>query len=307
MAIHYANVLKHIGVSFKVIGRNIIKCELFEKATGIKPFKGGIEKYIAETKNVNINSKVIVAVNVEELNNVCLFLMKTGFKDILLEKPWVAKLNSIIDLVKISTNLNLNILLAYNRRFYASVIEAEKFINEDGGVSSFNFEFTEWSHVIEKLDKNEIVLNNWMVGNSTHVIDLAFFLGGFPKQLSPYFSGGIKWHPVSSIFAGAGSTESGALFSYNANWEAPGRWAVEILTKKRRIILKPLEKIQIQLLGSVAINYIDFDDSNDTNFKPGIYLQTLNFVKGDYSRFCTIKDQKNNIYNYYTKMAGYKL
>ena len=307
MAIDYANVLKSIGISFEVVGRNNTKCDLFEKATGIKPFKGGIEKYITETSNVNINAKVIIAVNVLELNNVCLFLLNAGFKDILLEKPGVARLNSIDELVEISNKLNASVLLAYNRRFYASVIEAEKIIIEDGGVSSFNFEFTEWSHIIEKLDNDQIVLNNWLVGNSTHVIDLAFFLGGFPKQLSTYSAGGIKWHPDSSIFAGAGSTKNGALFSYNANWEAPGRWVVEILTKRRRIILKPLEKIQIQELGSVAINFIDCDDSNDTQFKPGIYLQTLNFLKGDYTRFCTIEDQKNNIYNYYVKMAGYKL
>ena len=41
---------------------------------------------------------------------------------------------------------------------------------------------------------------------------------------------------VAALVAGAGVTENGALFSYHANWEAPGRWSVEIMTKKRRLM-----------------------------------------------------------------------
>ena len=69
-----------------------------------------------------------------------------------------------------------NVYIAYNRRFYASVLEAKRRIDEDGGLSSFIFEFTEWSHSITNLDKTKFQLNNWFIGNSTHVIDAAFFL-----------------------------------------------------------------------------------------------------------------------------------
>ena len=37
---------------------------------------------------------------------------------------------------------------------------------------------------IEKLNKVPGIKENWFLGNSTHVVDLAFYLGGKPKQIS---------------------------------------------------------------------------------------------------------------------------
>ena len=50
-------------------------------------------------------------------------------------------------------------------------------------------------------------------------------------------------------FSGAGISISGALFSYQANWQSAGRWSVEILTKKNRLILCPLEELKVQKRG----------------------------------------------------------
>ena len=50
-------------------------------------------------------------------------------------------------------------------------------IAEDGGVTSFHFEFTEWSHQIQHLQKAPGVMDHWVLGNSSHVLDLAFHLG----------------------------------------------------------------------------------------------------------------------------------
>ena len=42
----------------------------------------------------------------------------------------------------------------------------KEIIAEDNGVTSFNFEFTEWSHEIEKLEKAPGVKENWFLANS---------------------------------------------------------------------------------------------------------------------------------------------
>ena len=88
-------------------------------------------------------------------------------------------------------------------RIFASVLKAQEIIAEDGGVKSFNFEFTEWGHVIEKMDKPKGDLENWMYANSSHVIDLAFYLGGNPVQINCFTSGELSWHKPAA-FAGAG-------------------------------------------------------------------------------------------------------
>ena len=117
--------------------------------------------------------------------------------------------------------------------------------------------------------KREVAKENWFMVNSTHVVDMAFLLGGFPKELESYTAGDCDWHPDSAVFAGSGVSEYGALFSYQANWLAPGRWSVEILTLNNRLVFRPLEKLQVQKPKSVAIEFVDIDDQLDVEFKPG--------------------------------------
>lgn len=107
---------------------------------------------------------------------------------------------------------------------------------------------------------------------------MAFHLGGRPTRWSAYASGGLPWHPLASVFSGAGETDQGALFSYQANWEAPGRWGVEILTQQHRLIFRPMEKLQVQKIGSVAIEPVLLPHDLDERFKPGLYKQAQAFL-----------------------------
>ena len=66
------------------------------------------------------------------------------------------------------------------------MIKAQEHIKRDGGVKSFNFDFTEWTNKVGKLVTNKKVLKNWFLLNSTHVVDLAFYLGGVPKNMTSY-------------------------------------------------------------------------------------------------------------------------
>jgi hypothetical protein len=91
-------------------------------------------------------------------------------------------------------------------------------------------------------------------------------------------AGGLDWHPSASVFNGAGITDTGALFSYHANWEAPGRWSVEVLTKEHRLILRPLEELQVQNLGSVSVEKMEIADKLDKSYTPGFYRETESFL-----------------------------
>jgi len=214
--------------------------------------------------------------------------------------------NEFEELVNLSEIKKANIYIAYNRRYFASVIKAKEIIEQDGGVVSFNFEFTEWAHVIAPLKKGNDVKEKWFLSNSTHVVDLAFNIGGIPKEFSSFTNGSLDWHPSASVFCGAGISENGALFNYTANWERAGRWGVEILTKNNKLILRPMEKLQIQKRGTILETFVtDIDYSLDDNFKPGLYLQTKNFLKNNFDNMCSIKEQNNNV-EIYNKIANYK-
>jgi hypothetical protein len=114
----------------------------------------------------------------------------------------------------------------------------------------------------------------------------------------------LDWHNKSARFAGAGVTERGVFFSYYADWEAPGRWGIELMTRKRRFILRPLEKLQVTQLASTAIAEVPLDDLLDKAYKPGLYLQTKAFLQGEDCRFCSIDQQRMNL-DVYAAMAGY--
>ena len=146
-------------------------------------------------------------------------LINFGVKYILVEKPCSISLNELNILMKLSKKINPRFFVAYNRRFYNSSIEAIKIINNDGGVLSFNFDFTEIVKKVEKLKLPKKVKENWFLCNSTHVVDLAFFYVVF-RKINSFTDGSLKWHNSSSIFCGSGLTDRGALFSYNANWSS---------------------------------------------------------------------------------------
>ena len=299
MAMDYANVLMAMDIPFTAIGRSKESAKTFAKKVNHAILPGGIEN--AVTIFNRLPRRVIIAVDICELSNVANFFLKNEVKNILLEKPGGLNREKLESVAKESGKVNANVYVAYNRRFYTSTLTAQKMIEEDGGVTSFFFEFSEWAHEIEKLNKSEIILKNWFLGNSSHVLDLAFFLGGIPAQISSYTSGELSWYPTASEFTGAGISECGTLFSYHANWKGPGRWGVEILTQKRRLIFRPMEQLHIQNIGSAVIEKVEIDDSLDKNFKPGLFLQTKAFMEDDYSQMLSV-DEQINCLNWYEKI-----
>ncbi len=275
MSQHYSKVLNSLNYEYTVIGRGEKSAKEFEKTTGIDVVRGGVEDYI---RNNDIPDFAIVAVYPNMLSTVTECLVVSGVKRILVEKPGGLTRREIARVAKTAKEHNSKVYIAYNRRFFASTIQAKKIIEEDGGVSSFNFEFTEWEHVIRQYGFPKEELEAWFLANSTHVVDLAYFLGGIPETISCYVEGVLDWHPVASRYSGAGRTREGALFSYKANWGSAGRWSIEVLTKKQKVILEPLESLKVMKKGSINIEPYDIDNSLDEEFKPGLYLQTKAFL-----------------------------
>lgn len=302
MARDYMKVLEALDADYITIGRGKASSEACENFTTKKIVIGGLKAFL--DTEPELADYAIIATPVSELYSCAVQLLEFGVKNILIEKPAATTKKELTSLASLNQKIGANVLLAYNRRFYSSVIEARKMIETDGGATSCHFEFTEWSHVIEKLDKPEEVFQHWFIGNSTHVVDLAFYLIGKPEQLSTFTTGTLKWHQSGSAFCGAGITQAKIPFSYHANWAAPGRWSVEILTAKHRYVFKPMEELTIIKLGTVKEEKFQIDNNLDLEYKPGLYLETKTFLDNDFSIHCTLEDQMSLIDTYYS-MANY--
>lgn len=277
MAEEYVNVLHAMEISPIVIGRGQESADRFESKTGIKPITGGFQSHVS-TNEVIEDSYFIIATGTEVLMENLLLTLTTKPYRVLVEKPGAISIEELLKNEEKLLPFSDKIFVAYNRRFYSSVIEAQRIIEEDGGLTSLHFEFTEWAHRIGPLQKAPGVKENWFFANSTHIVDLAFYLAGEPEKWAAYSKkGNLDWHD-KSIFVGSGITKNEVLFSYHSNWESAGRWGIELMTKKRKLILKPLEELKEQLLGEVSENLISSNSKVDENFKPGLFNLIVSFL-----------------------------
>jgi hypothetical protein len=303
MAQAYAAVLGAQGVDFYVIGRSSASAQTFQQATGRSVFSGGLEMSLA---SLPIPQAAIVAVGVEHLASTARDLLNAGCRSLLLEKPGALYLSDLEDLYATANSHEAEVWIAYNRRFYSSVQKLRQSVVADGGVTSALFEFTEWNHLLKDLPKPPAVKERWMLVNSTHVIDLAFNFIGLPAEdhWKGWHHGALDWHPSAARFHGAGISEHGIPFAYKANWEAPGRWGLELLTRQNRFLLSPIESLQFIPLGSHKAQPVNLDDTLDRKFKPGLFEQCKAFLESKTEDLCSLKDHFK-AFPVYCRMAGY--
>lgn len=298
----YAKVLLDLKQNFRVIGRGATSASDFQALVGKSVSTFGLEN---ELELNGAPDYAIVTVNYHMLALVASKLILAGTGCILLEKPGALNFSEIDKLNSLANAYGAKVWIAYNRRFYASTELAREMIIEDGGATSCVFELTEWSHTIDPMPLPEETKSAWMIANSSHVADLAFHLCGAPLDWNAWHSGEIPWHLSAARFCGSGITNKGILFSYHADWEGPGRWSVEVITRKRRYIFRPMEVLQIINLASTSIEHLRLDDVLDLNFKPGLHRQTKSFLDDKTEFLCSLEEQ-TKLMKVYSKMAGYK-
>ena len=304
----YSAVLQAQGVPFRVIGRSNGSAEVFRQATGLLVHEGGVEAALA---SLPAPDQAIVAVSVEQLATTAQQLLAAGCKRLLLEKPGALTLTQLQALDAIAQSNGARVWIAYNRRFYASVQKLRDLAAAAGGITSAVFEFTEWSYRVRDLQKSSDVKKRWLLANSTHVIDLAFHFIGLPAEghWHGWQGGSLDWHPAAARFHGAGVSKRGIQFAYQADWEAPGRWGVELLTCSHRFVLRPMEALHAIPLGSLEPQPIELDDALDLQFKPGIFRQCEAFLSANVEltrQLCSLKEHLN-AFPIYLRIAGYSL
>lgn len=301
MAVAYADVCTAIGVPFEVIGRGNRSADVFEFETGVVVRRGGLSLALS---NGPLPTSAIVAVDVDGLASAAGLLVGSRIARILVEKPGGLNSVEIQNLAQETKDRGVEVLVGYNRRFFASVSEARRIIEVDGGPKSCTIEFGERTNEITDQGFADEVLGRWFLANTSHVVDLAFHLIGRPVELSTTTSGGLDWHPAASRFQGSGTTDQGVVFHYEADWSGSGSWRIEIATAWRTLIFQPLESLRVVAAGTSSELNIELSNSNDLDYKPGLLSQVRAFLAGDDSLLCSIEEQATNC-AIYDRIAGY--
>ena len=142
MAMEYARVLNAQGLPFVCVTRSESSATKYRSITGGNTHSGGLQKFLLSKPMSHRHA--IVATGIESLASVTELLLRYGAKSILVEKPAGINILQVENIQKLVEINNANVFVAYNRRFYESVITAQKMIEEDGGVTSLNYEITDW-------------------------------------------------------------------------------------------------------------------------------------------------------------------
>ncbi len=279
-----------------VAGRSNERAEALAARYGVTAVWGGAER-VKEPPPL-----AIVAVTEESLAPVAAELVERGARRVLVEKPGALRRGPLAELGRTAARAAASVFVAYNRRFYPAVERARSLIEEDGGPLSLAFEFTEIEgRVLDDARQRGLtaqLLERWGIANSLHVIDLAFHLAGPPEHLTAERAGALDWHPAGAVYGGAGTTAVGAVFSYLAVWSGAGRWGIEVTTRERRLVLRPLETLQEQLRGSLALEPVRLP-AEPAGLKAGLAGQLAAFLTADGDRadprLCTVEEASRRI------------
>lgn len=300
MSVEYSKILNSLKIDYLIFSRTKDSLKKFQKNKYTSTYSGKLNQLLNDQGKYFTHA--IIVTTIESLKNLTIKVINADINNILIEKPGSLNLNELIEIKKKSKNKK--IFIGYNRRFLSSIIKLKNILIKEKVESAF-FSFNEQSKIIEKLSHSKLVKNNWVLANSSHVIDLIFYLIGLPKNLSSFTKGYLNWHKLSSKFYGNGLSRKSIIFSYASDWNSPGKWTIELMTSDKKFILSPLEKIQYMDWKSFNLKEVKINSTLDKLFKPGLYLQTQNFLNGTHTDLCSIDYQVNQTKIIY-KIAGYK-
>lgn len=260
----YCNAFKAMGIQqVTVISRTKETAAKCSKDFGFEAYGGGFEKALNDLKFPF--DLVIVSVPIELLSRAASFVLERGNYNILVEKPGALYSDQLAKWSAQTTGGNVRIRIAYNRCVYPGFWKLKELTDQEGGITSCFYTFTEWIHRIDFSGYGKESLQRWGVSNSLHVIAMAHALIGNPAKLTAVQKGSLPWHPNGAQFTGCGSTEKGIPFSYHADWESSGRWGIEIMTRHCAYRLVPLEELYVCKKGETAWSRIDV-----TSGHPGV-------------------------------------
>ncbi|MFQ6026875.1 MAG: Gfo/Idh/MocA family oxidoreductase [Dehalococcoidia bacterium] len=278
MGRHYLQTLQALGVKrIHVCSRSEASVADLKGTEGVTVVSGGYQKWEVNPLPGELG---IVCCPTADLVGAARHLAAGGFRKLLIEKPISLQSRQIESLAELLQQQEVDAACAYNRVSYPSFIEAKFRAQEEGGITSCSYAFTEFVDRIGPGSFPDAELARWGVANSLHVIGMAHGLIGLPQSWNGHRSGAVSWHPTGAIFVGSGISEQGIPFSYHADWGSKGRWSVEIHTPVVSYSLCPLEKLYRKETATGAWEEVPVG-AFDPELKAGIAEQVATMLISD--------------------------
>ena len=283
MANEYLKVLSK-NKNVEVVGiynRTLSKSLKLKKKFKIK----NVFEKIDEMYRVSKPEGVIVAISPDKLKQKKEEIFQQNLK-YLVEKPIGLNLKESSEIYKFARKNKIEIHIALNRRFYASTKYLIKKLRNNISEKRIVEIDDQQDQIINREVFSKEILDNYMYVNSIHLIDYYNLLcrGKLLKIKN------VKnWlDRKKNIFTCYLYYSSGDLGIYRSVWNMPGPWSVKVYLDNGYFKLSPIEKIFFRKNHSRLDKIININYDDDKQFKPGLKLQTGEFLK-------SLKNIKNNL------------
>lgn len=255
IARHYVVALLEMGIeNITVLTRGETRAREISAQFqhSISVHHGGIKNLPAL---LNDADAVIIATSIEAIPEYAEVLARTSHPRVLLEKPSFLSSGQLVDFL--TRHPQWPAAIALNRLFYPSVCHLREKLAHSV-ITSAQFSFTEWTHLIKPSDYSSAVLARWGISNCIHVLATVFDLIGLPESLNAEVQGKdrITWHPSGSLFCGSGVSLKQVPFSYHSDWTSSGRWSIVIHTSEGAYTLAPMEALSFTPRGRLDAEII---------------------------------------------------
>lgn len=241
MGAHFLAAARALGLRrLRFVSRSAERLAPFRHQPDLECVAGGIERFAAAPQPEEL---AVVATPTAVLGAAAERLASLGFRRLLIEKPVALRADEIERLAEKLEQLGVDAACAYNRIAYPSAQEVRARVEQEGGITSCTYTFTElikpdWP---QRFPAEELA--RWGIANSLHVMSMAHGFIGQPASWNGHRSGSLPWHPTGAVFVGSGVSARGIPFSYHADWGSTGRWSVEVHTRASSYRLCPLETL----------------------------------------------------------------
>lgn len=279
--IGYGNIArKHIEV-LRALGCEIVaSCNRSEKGNIAAKDEGGVPVTYTNYMEMVEKEKPDGIVNCVNHNNIFAItkeLIPIGIP-LLVEKPAGTSVKELQELIKLQEEYGTPVQVALNRRHYSVF---ENAIQNIGGKENIDMISVEWSErplrAKEDKDYTDAMVEDILIGNSIHGIDLLNFLsGGIDKYNSYTSSKEIGYYHWNMAFSGV--SKLGTLVNFTNSWGSPVPWRVLIYSKGKRFEFAPIENCKV--LSQNAEDNVEITaDDYDNTYKAGFYNQAKNFLE----------------------------
>ena len=193
----------------------------------------------------------------------------------LIEKPPGTTVEEASALCSAAVRPKVTSAVAFNRRFYSSVLEAAEYVEALGAPYAIHVNSPERLEKIRKSGEPEETTRNRIVTNTCHSIDLFTAFAGEYEAVesvgSPRYADGIRVD-----YAGSIRFRKGASGMFSSHWSSPGDrvvtlygrdYKLEINLSRNRLTATHGKSVRMFRPGPV-----------DWVFKAGVYLQDFQFL-----------------------------